>query len=376
MNRIRNERGIALAVAIFALVVIGGLVSAAFFVGVQEQRVGRNTVKLQQAFSAADGGAQAAVNVWPDSVALFNKMVVGTTRDLGRGSMASSAGWYRASIKRLNDQLFIVTSEGFSQDSSARQRVAIMLRLRPIELNVNAALKSRGTLKLGGSSFIDGIDHAPTGWSCPPLLDTIPGIRLPGGDSANIQYSGCSSMSCLSGTPKIKSDNTITDSTLSHFGDAAFADLRGLANKFPPAGTTTGVDPTLSGLSCNTADIKNWGDPLNPVGACGDYYPVIWIDGDASINGNHGQGILIVNGDLDVQGGFEFYGPVIVRGSLKTSGTGGHFNGGVIARNVDLEQETILGNAVINFSSCALSKALNGSAAGSAMRERGWVNVY
>ena len=34
MKRLRNESGIALAVAIFSLVVIGGLVSAAFFVAV------------------------------------------------------------------------------------------------------------------------------------------------------------------------------------------------------------------------------------------------------------------------------------------------------------------------------------------------------
>jgi hypothetical protein len=291
--------------------------------------------------------------------------------------MASYAGWYRSSIKRLNNELFMIMSEGFSQDSTARQRVAIMVRLRPIELNVNSALKSRGNLKLGGSSFLDGRDNVPTGWTdCPPLQDTLPAIRVTATDSAQITTSGCSAYSCLAGTPKIQTDNTITDSSLSHFGDAAFDDLRSMANKFPAAGTITGVDPSLSGLSCNTADVRNWGDPINPLAACGNYYPIIWIDGDANINGNHGQGILLVNGDLTVQGGFEFYGPVIVKGSLKTTGTGGHFNGGVIARNVDLDQETILGDAVINFSSCALSKALNGYAAGSAMRERGWVNVY
>ena len=51
-----NERGMALGIALFALIILGGLVSSAFFIGVQEQRIGRNTVKLQQAFSAADGG--------------------------------------------------------------------------------------------------------------------------------------------------------------------------------------------------------------------------------------------------------------------------------------------------------------------------------
>ena len=57
-----------------------------------------------------------------------------------------------------------------------------------------------------------------------------------------------------------------------------------------------------------------------------------------------------MEGDLSVQGGAEFYGPVIVKGSLKTAGTGGHFNGGVLAANVDLEQSSFLGNGVVNFS--------------------------
>jgi hypothetical protein len=46
---IANSRGVALPLAIFALVVIGILVGASFYIGRQEQTVGRNTVRLQQA---------------------------------------------------------------------------------------------------------------------------------------------------------------------------------------------------------------------------------------------------------------------------------------------------------------------------------------
>src|SRR5205085_1176536 len=147
--------------------------------------------------------------------------------------------------------------------------------------------------------------------------------------------------------------------------------------KILPGGTYTGIAPVCStsgcptGSTCTTANVNNWGSPLAPNGPCGTYFPIIWIDADVSINGNNGQGILIINGDLSVQGGFEFYGPVIVRQTLKTTGTGGHFNGGVIAANTDLGAITVLGDAVINYSSCALSKALNNSAQGAPMRERG-----
>ena len=120
---------------------------------------------------------------------------------------------------------------------------------------------------------------------------------------------------------------------------------------------------------------ENWGSPLTTGGPCGNYFPIIWASGDLNINQVQGQGILLVDGDLSVQGGFEFYGPVIVKKTLKTTGSGGHFNGGVIAANINLDQNTVLGNAVINYSKCALLKALNASATASVLKERGWFAV-
>ena len=49
-RRLTNERGIALAVAIFALVVIGALVAGTFFVGRVEHQSGQNTVYAAQAY--------------------------------------------------------------------------------------------------------------------------------------------------------------------------------------------------------------------------------------------------------------------------------------------------------------------------------------
>jgi hypothetical protein len=85
--------------------------------------------------------------------------------------------------------------------------------------------------------------------------------------------------------------------------------------------------------------------------------------------------VLVVDGDLDVQGGFEFYGPVIVKGRLSTQGTGGHFNGGLIAANINLDQNDVLGNAVIAYSSCAVVRALQNTAAAAPLRSRSWANL-
>ncbi len=65
MKRIlQDERGMALAVAIFALVVIGALVAGAFFAGTQEQRVGENQRRVQTSFGVAEAGAQERVLNW------------------------------------------------------------------------------------------------------------------------------------------------------------------------------------------------------------------------------------------------------------------------------------------------------------------------
>src|SRR2546428_4890262 len=68
MKRIlRDERGMALAVAIFALVVVGALVAGAFFAGTQEQRVGENQRRVQTSFGVAEAGAQETVRSWDPS---------------------------------------------------------------------------------------------------------------------------------------------------------------------------------------------------------------------------------------------------------------------------------------------------------------------
>src|SRR3954451_21183913 len=52
---IRNERGMALALAMFALVVIGGLVAGSFYPGLLEQQGGRNLLIATEDAGAAEG---------------------------------------------------------------------------------------------------------------------------------------------------------------------------------------------------------------------------------------------------------------------------------------------------------------------------------
>ena len=85
---VRNERGMALALALFALVVIGGIVASNFFAGMLEQQSGRNVLFVAQAAEAAEGELWEAMSNSPVS-ALRALQVGGSPLDLGVSSQYS-----------------------------------------------------------------------------------------------------------------------------------------------------------------------------------------------------------------------------------------------------------------------------------------------
>jgi hypothetical protein len=372
MDIARTEKGIALPVAIFALVVIGGLVAGGMFFGVQEQRAGLTTLKVQRAFAAAEGTVERTLTQWNSGSyhSLSVGAIVTDTTHRPDGTLLSTN-----TVRRVNDLIFLIEGAGYGRDSTIAQRVGVLAGLRLIEFQYPAALAIQGQMEIGGSAQIDGNDTPPAGWPSCPTSAPQPAIIM--SDSTQLSVSGqCSDLSCLTGNPKIAVDTTISDSSLTNFGDTDWDDLRTMATGLLASGTYSGIGPVIVDGACDTNEPLNWGDPINPSSLCGDYFPFIYATGNLKITGGIGQGVLVVDGDLDVQGGFEFFGPVIVRGRLRTSGTGGHFNGGVTAANVDLEQNTVLGNAVIGYSSCALVRALRATAPAVPLRERAWVNLY
>lgn len=374
MTRYVNERGMALAVAIFALVVIGALVGGAFFVGMQEQKVGRNTLKLSQALGAAEAGAYTQIANW--NATSYNQMPIGGKSTFGPAWLAGNNGWYRGNVRRLNSLLFLVESEGFSRDSSARQRVGVVTRLRLLELGIRGGLETQGEVSLVGNAKVSGIDQVPPGFvGCPVPVDTLPGIIAQ--DTSEVSTSGNGD---IDGKPEKLQDPSLNDSTLTTFGDLSFDDLRQFATKVLPGGNyANSIQPSQSGGVCSTGSSTNWGEPGTSVVPCRSYFPLVFLTGDATINGRRGQGILVVDGDLEVQGGFDFVGPVIVRGRLKLSGSPGspsRFYGGVIAANVEADEIALSGNGTINYSRCAIDRALAGSAPAWPLKERAWASLY
>lgn len=380
----------ALAISVFALVVIGALVTGAFYAGRVEQRTSGNALHQAQALGAAEAGVDATIANW--NIFTYNNMAVGDsmilpTITLGGGNFCTPT------INRLNEGIFLIRSEGQYQgvlgNVLGRRLVASITRLNTPEIDIQAALTVQGSLTLGGTTEIDGADHIPGGWGGCPVADTVAGIRISTNDITT-NGANCSGNppACVDGDPPVNVDTTVTPSTFTQFGSLTFADLAATAN-FTINGTLNGVQPTVipppvgsppgTPATCDRGNNTNWGEPYRGLGTvpeCAGYYPILYAPGDVHINGGRGQGILLVAGNLELSGGVEFFGPVIVLGNVRSTGVGGHVYGALLAQNADLDPTTIVGNSVVNYSACAVLRALQGSANVVPLASRSWAQLY
>ena len=379
----QNERGMALAVAIFALVVIGALVAGAFFAGTQEQRVAENQRRVQTSFGVAEAGTQERVLSWDPSTmntrARYptDSVVIGPNKAAPNGT-----GSYGGYSYKMGSNVFLIDVTGRDRASAAgviaggggaRQRIGVITRLAPVDFGIHASLTTQGAVSVGGNAAINGADQVPTGWvSCDPPGPAQAGVRDQGG---NVSENGNGT---VNGTPPIVNDPSINNNTFTTFGGATFAQLAAKANVVIPAGNYS-TGPVVTNGVCDRTVLTNWGDGINPAAACGSYFPIIHATGTITLNNTQGQGILLVDGDLNVQGSYQFYGIVIIQGDLKTAGGGtadAHFWGGVMAKNADLSIQSLSGKATLNFSSCSILAALQATSTVSLMRSRGWTQLY
>ena len=376
-SRVSNERGMALAVAIFALVVIGALVAGTFFAGRLEQSSGQATVYAAQAAEAGEAGLSDAISGL--TATSLGAMAVGSTTPLGTLSLpAAPQVSATRSVRRLTNSLFLVEALGTRSNAAgvslADRRLGSLVRLVYPNIPVNAGLTALGNVKLAGGADVTGIDAVPPAWasagvSCPPTAD-LAGVRYNLGTVTGANQAH--------GVPPTVLDASLTAAQM----QSDFDKLKSLATLVLTDGNPAATVPQYTGnpVKCDTSKETNWGEPTVSTDPCFNYFPVIYYHGDLKLQGDRGQGILLVEGDLTITGSFVFYGPVYITGTLDAAGNnkgGSKFYGGVIAGNVLIDDiNKLSGNATIDYSSCAIKRALKGSAVPTPLNERGWVQLY
>ena len=382
----RDRRGFALAVALMAIALIGAMVVGGYIASVQDFRMGRNALVEQRALATVELGLDTVYATWKKT---WNSAATGTTRVLAYTT--SDGGVDTVRITKLNQLSFLIVSEGraggMGGQLGSRRRAGMIVRLDMPRYNQPGALVSRGTISISGNTGIHGTDTTFAGWDCPPAGAGVTGALAPSWSQFTFQGKNCKGpdYACITGNPRVDTSKVAADtSTYFNLGTLTWATMIGRAD-ISVSGTLTNVQPSVNpDGTCNTADVKNWGDPTRGIvnglatGACESYFPIIYAPGNLAVNGNMGQGVLLVGGSLAIQGNFTFYGQIITRGTVKITGTGNHVNGGVLAAAVvDSSSGSVTsGNSTIQYSKCALNSVYSATSDPARSAQRSWMELF
>ena len=128
----------------------------------------------------------------------------------------------------------------------------------------------------------------------------------------------------------------------------------GIPPAFPPSPVDNPLPDSNFG-SCNTSTTP-WSGAGCPA------TQITYVPGNLKLTSSaKGNGILIVDGDLDINGGLQFYGLILVKGVVKFTGGGNdktNIYGAVMAGQESYVDNTLGGSAVIQYNQCAF-KNLN-----------------
>ncbi len=380
----RERRGIALLTALLVTVFVSVMTVGVFSFAFANYREGRGLIAQERSLAAAEYGQFDVLRTWDST---YTQLATGAT--LVKVILVPGGGVDTVRVTRLNGTTFAISSTGSTGSSlnlGSRRRTGLTVRTNSATFSPIAALTSGLTNKLtqSGSAYVTGQDANPTGWSCPPVAGTLPGIAVPDSNNTNWQNS---SSSANVGTPPVLETPVAADSmTYRRFGGFTYNELTAKANVvFAASSNGSSIEPTLLGGACNRTAQKNWGEPWRPpavgaVSACTTYFPIIWAKGNFQFSGGRGQGIMLVDGNFTSSGGTEFVGLIIVKGAVTTSGGGMKLKGAMLSQGSTGSSNTMSGSTVIQLSRCAINAAFSGlggtGASVAPLKQRSWGDLF
>ena len=178
----RNERGIAMVVAIVAIVVIGAMVIGVASAVVFEHRQAQMSGQIGQAFAVTELGLNDAIADWDAAAA--SALAVNDSFAFA-GAAPGGAGSYTGWIRRLGAQLYLVEVTGTSEHDGARERLGAFVKSGAVAISVRAAARGGGgggQASLKNDATLSGLDMVPVGWGprCAGPLEDIPGAEWNG----------------------------------------------------------------------------------------------------------------------------------------------------------------------------------------------------
>lgn len=374
-----RRKGAAVLVALIAVVVLALLSTGAILGSMQEFRSGRNSLVEQRAFAVAEFGLNREIANWDRSRNLpppVGRAIGQTDSSPVYVAQGDSARVY---ITRLTANTFWVVSIGRASIGNnqleSQRQTHLLVRLAYPSISPGGAIVTAGNIDVKGSADITGTNTDPTGWTqCPSIIgrDTF-AISYAPGKTASIQKP----QQVTGGT---YADPAAGDSnTYVRYGTESWNSLVANAD-ITVGGGTWQPEPVGTATVCNYGASGNWGEPQRGAGtiaSCKDYFPIIYSSASLSLSHGRGQGILLVNGDVKLNGNFQWYGLIIARDDINKGNGTFDLWGSVMSRNAQVNDDnSINGNSSFKWSKCAVESALRGSAILTRAKQRSWVQLF
>ena len=348
------ERGFALPTVILMMVLVSALGLASLLTTRDEWTADRALRESAKAFYAAEAGANAVFGTWDRAAYDTLLAVPGDSVDLGWQTLENGSS-YRAVVHRVDDgsftKKFRATVTGRGVGALSGQRIINISLMTGDPICCSAAVRGKADFEIDKST-VSGFDSIPAAWAgagvCSNTLEDKPGLLWNGPvdlDSATI-----------TGVPPLVNDATIDSTNLFVWGDMTYDDLVAMAD-INITGDVGQIGPTTTGggSKCQTSNLFNWGAPEDPSSPCFDYFPIIHAEQLDIETNSTGQGILLVDSELEIEvdGLFTFYGIIIVKDETEFE-DGVKIHGGLII-NGEFEAED---GPFVQYSQCAANRAL------------------
>jgi hypothetical protein len=252
----------------------------------------------------------------------------------------------------------------------AERTISALVRLVPPRVDALAAVTVGGPIALLDGASVDGRDTTPPGWAAcaGPAVDTA-AIVAPGQGAVTT-----APQSTMHGA--LKQQSAAADiSTYTTYGAESWSTLASRADVVVDvAGGARSPTPRSAGAAC-VLGADTWSEPLrggSAVDACATTFPIVLARGGLALHDGRAQGVLLVDGDLDLDGTFTFAGVIVVHGALHADHGALRLHGALLVSGGG----TALGDGSdVRFSRCAVTRALDGVARAEALRRRSWAEV-
>jgi hypothetical protein len=310
----------AIPLTLLLLLALTGLAHGALILTRQQVLAAHASARYLQASLAAEGGVREVLRGWvAGSIAIPTRPA--ESRIL-RSRLPGGAR-YEVVIRRLSSEIVLLDAVGQSATAPGERRIARVVwsldprrRVREFRAALEYgqdAVAVEGTLLNGGL-----VTSPPPHWDpvvCAPYA--LPLVQLyPTGSVADALYRA-----------ELSADAGDVGAGSSHppaleVGPLDLGALRRRSDVFLGGSSTTTL--TMSG-GCDPGSPRDWGSPLEPMGICGNHFPLVTSTSGLALDGA-GQGVLLVLGDLELASGASFYGVALVAGDL-TLRTGARISG-------------------------------------------------